>query len=145
MTSRLKPRSIGYWATTGLVALAMLSSGGMKLGGAEQLEANMIHLGYPTYLMTILGFWMVAAGIVLVLPGLGRIKEWAYAGIVFAMSGAFVSHLFLGDAFGDTFPSVVLIALAVASYVLRPSSRRLEAAVSAAQPGSAVSPQAAAA
>lgn len=121
----MKAKTITYWATTGLLSFALLSSGAMDLAGSQPLQESMARLGYPIYLMTILGFWMVAASVVLVVPRLGRLKEWAYAGIVFNMTGAFVSHLFAGDPFAQATPSLVLTGLAVASYALRPMARQV--------------------
>jgi len=118
-------KTIGYWATTGLLSFAMLGSAGGKLTQAEPLVESMEHLGYPLYLMTILGVWYLGAAVALMIPGMGRLKEWAYAGIVFAMTGAFASHLAAGDAVADSAPTLVLLAVAVTSYVLRPESRRV--------------------
>ena len=123
-----KARTIAYWITTVLAALPMLGSGSAKLMHAEQIVGNMKHLGYPEYIVNILGPWMVLGGIALLLPGFARVKEWAYAGIVFAMSGAVLSHLFAGDAFGQLMPPLVIMGLALASYFLRPPSRRLPSA-----------------
>ncbi len=112
-------KTLGYWATTGLLSLALFGSAAGKLSGAEPLVQSMEHLGYPTYLMNILGVWYLGAAIALLAPGLARVKEWAYAGIVFAMSGAFASHLFVGDGLAMSAPTLVLAALAVASYLLK--------------------------
>jgi len=118
----MKTQHIAFLGSTGLLSFALLGSGTMKLLGAEPLRQSMVHLGYPTYLLGILGFWMVAAVVALWLPGFGRLKEWAYAGIAFQMSGAFVSHLSVGDALAQSMPPLVLLALAVASYLLRPAA-----------------------
>ncbi len=121
----MNARNIAYWSTTALLAAAVLGSGLGKLAGAEPLVESMAHLGYPTYLLTILGAWMVAGAVVLLAPGFARVKEWAYAGIVFQMTGAFASHLFAGDAIATAAPTLFLTGLAVASYMLRPESRRI--------------------
>ena len=97
----------------------------------------MEHLGYPAYLLGILGFWMIAAVVALWLPGLDRLREWAYAGIVFQMTGAFVSHLFVGDALGQSIPVLGLLGLAVASYLLRSATGTQSGAVESAQPQAA--------
>ena len=122
------PRTAGYWATTGLLALALTGSGIGALTLQESLVEIMQHLGFPSYVGPILGAWYIAAAVAFVAPGLPLAKEWAYAGVVFAMTGAFASHLLAGDGFTEFAPSVVLISLAVASHVLRPASRRLGAA-----------------
>jgi hypothetical protein len=123
-------KSIGYWATTGLTAVAMGGSGMGKLMGAPEIQANFAKLGYPVYLMTILGVWMLGAAVVLLLPGFRLAKEWAYAGIVFAMTGAFASHLAAGDPLGQALPPLFITGFAVASYLLRPESRRLASSTS---------------
>jgi len=126
--SLMNPRMAGYWATTGLLAAVLFGSGAGALTQQESLVEAMVHLGFPIYVMRILGTWYVSAAVALVVPGLPLVKEWAYAGVVFAMTGAFASHVFAGDAIAESVPSVVLISLAVASYLLRPASRRLGAA-----------------
>ncbi len=117
---------VGYWLTTGLLAVAMFGSGLGAVTQQEFLVEIMEHLGYPRYMMSIMGTWYISAAVALVVPGLARVKEWAYAGIIFAMTGAFASHLFSGDAIADYAPSLVIASLAVSSYVLRPASRRLK-------------------
>jgi len=134
----MNARTIGYWATTGLLSFAMLGSGAGKLAQAEPLVESMAHLGYPTYVMTILGAWYVSAALALLAPGLPRLKEWAYAGIVFAMTGAFASHIMAGDPVGPSMPTLVLAGLAVASWWLRPASRRLDAPAAEAAPATSL-------
>jgi len=123
----MNARTISYWITTALLSVAMLGAAAGKLTQAEPLVEAMGHLGMPLFLMTILGVWYLGAAVALLVPGLARVKEWAYAGIVFAMTGAFASHLYVGDAITDSLPVVILTALAVASYALRPASRRMDA------------------
>lgn len=131
----MQPRTIGYWLTTGVTGMAMLGSGLGKLTGAAPIAANIARLGYPSALLPILGSWMVAGGIVVLLPKLPLVKEWAYAGIVFAMTGAFASHLLAGDPVGAALPPLVIAGLALVSYVLRPDSRRLASTISRTQGG----------
>src|SRR5262249_18877024 len=82
-------------------------------------------LGYPVYFVMILGFWKLLGSLALVVPGLPRVKEWAYAGIFFNMTGAAVSHLVCHDAAWHVGVTLGLAALAVASWALRPASRTL--------------------
>jgi hypothetical protein len=82
------------------------------------------HLGYPQYLRLVLGVAKPAAGIVLLLPGLRLVKEWAYAGAAFAWSMATIAHWQAGDGVHALFPLVLLVFLVV-SHVTRPASRRL--------------------
>jgi DoxX-like family len=86
------------------------------------------HLGYPLYFATLLGVWKLLGAIVITAPGLPRVKEWAYAGFCFDLTAAAMSHAAVGDATGDIVAPLVFLALVVASWALRPESRRLPAA-----------------
>lgn len=114
---------IVYWATT-IVAGAMLAFALSYLTGSAQIVEGFNHLGYPQYLRVILGVAKPAAGLVLLLPGLRVLKEWAYAGAAFAWSMATIAHWRAGDGAASLFPLVLLVFLAV-SYLTRPASRRL--------------------
>lgn len=123
---------IAYRAVTGLFGVALAGSGVGDLMHAPAIAEGLHHLGYPPYLMTILGVWKLLGVVALVTPGHARLKEWAYAGFAFHLSGAFVSHLMGGDPFSAAVPSLVLFALGAASWRLRD----LVAAASGGQPAS---------
>ncbi|MFB7639748.1 DoxX family protein [Peribacillus butanolivorans] len=117
---------IAYWTVTLLLAAAiMLSDIGqlMQYGGNVGLVTN---LGYPLYILTILGIWKMLGVIALVVPGFPRLKEWAHAGIFFLMTGAALSHAFAND-YGDYGFHIILplsyAALNIATWALRPQSR----------------------
>lgn len=116
-------RSTGYWITTGLFALALFASGIGDLVQAPQIVEGVTHLGYPVYLVTLLGIWKVLGVGAILAPGLPRLKEWAYAGFVFELSGAAFSHLSVGEP-GVVVP-LALLVLGVASWALRPENRLL--------------------
>lgn len=120
-------RNIPYWITTALFAFALTGSGIMAITRQPQMMAGFEHLGYPAYLLTILGAWKLLGVVALISPGLPRLKEWAYAGFVFNLTGAIASHLAVGDAPGQVVAPVLLLALLAASWKLRPSSRSLAA------------------
>jgi len=128
----MSAKAIGYWATTLFVALELLVGGLTDLlHGREALVAGqpvvavVTHLGYPVYVLTILGGWKLLGGVVLLMPRFPRLKEWAYAGTVFEMTGAAVSWWVRGaDAGTISFPLLVA-ALALASWALRPPDRTL--------------------
>jgi uncharacterized membrane protein YphA (DoxX/SURF4 family) len=126
-TNMSKPL-IGYWLATGLFCLAMTAGGSMNLMRAEMQQEAMTALGYPDYLMTILGVAKILGVIALLIPGVPLLKEWAYAGFTFDLLGAGASHAFVGDAVGETMMPVVILAIAAASYCLRPADRRLRLA-----------------
>lgn len=116
---------IGYWVTTALVAAVMGLGGAMDLVRPPELLEGMAHLGYPAYFLLILGVWKIGAAIALLAPKLPLLKEWTYAGVFFDLSGAAASHAFAGDPASDVATPLVIAALAVASWWLRPASRRL--------------------
>lgn len=125
MTETSKPRLIGFWILTGLVVVSQGISGVLDLVGFEQVATQLQALGYPKYLMLILGVAKLAGVIVLAIPGFLRLKEWAYAGFAIDFLGAFFSHLLAGQAFGESAPSLVFFGILMASYALRPASRTL--------------------
>jgi len=121
-------KMITYWTVTLLLAAAVMLSGIgqlMQFGGNIELVTN---LGYPLYVMTILGIWKVLGSFALVVPGFPRLKEWVHAGIFFLMTGAALSHVFAND-YGDNGFNFILplsyAALNIASWALRPKSRKL--------------------
>jgi len=130
----VKTTKIGYWATTGLVAAGFAVGGLADLSGSAEVRAGLEHLGYPVYLAALLGVWKVLGAVAIVAPRLPRLKEWAYAGMFFDLSGAFVSHASVGDPAPKLIAPLVLLALLVASWALRDESRKLEAAEREAQP-----------
>ena len=120
---KFKPKAIGYWVTTGLLAAAFLAAGAAELASGSAAVASTLALGYPAYFLTILGAWKVLSVPALLAPRLPRLKEWAYAGIFFDLTGAAASHAFSGDLPGRFATPLVLLAIAAASWALRPPSR----------------------
>ena len=118
-----KQRLIGYWVTTGLFAAAFLASGVAEVTGAPAVVAAMRPLGYPLYFLTILGVWKILGAVALLAPRLPRLKEWAYAGIFFDLTGAAFSHASSGDPAGKVATPLVFLLLAAASWALRPPAR----------------------
>ena len=114
-------KKVGYWIATAVVALAMIAGGAADFMLIDPVKETMDHLGYPQYFAQIIGFWKVFGGIAILAPGFRRVKEWAYAGIFFDLTGAFVSHLAVGDGAADFAPPLVIAMLLVASYVLLPT------------------------
>ncbi len=88
---------------------------------------GMAHLGYPIYFLTIIGVWKLLGVIAILIPKYPLLKEWAYAGFFFTMSGAFFSHLGSGDLFAMMFPSLLLLTLTVVSWYFRPADRKMVA------------------
>jgi len=121
----MKSRKIGYWVTTGLTALLFLFGGVVDLLRSDAVAVGMAHLGYPLYFAAILGVWKILGGIAILAPGLPRLKEWAYAGILFDLTGAAASHASSGDPASKIATPLVFLIVAIASWALRPASRRL--------------------
>jgi len=125
MTKRNK---IIYWIFTIWLALGMVSTGVVQLmkakngaGGADSVA----RLGYPMYVLTIIGVWKLLGVIAVLIPRFPLLKEWAYAGFFFVMSGAVISHLVMGSPIGETLPAVLLLVLTVISWYFRPADRKI--------------------
>jgi len=121
MTKRNK---IIYWISTLWLALGMLSTGTVQLFKLKADVDQMTHLGYPVYLLTILGIWKILGVVAVLVPKFPVLKEWAYAGFFFAMSGAAISHIVSGDRVSQIFPALLLLILTMVSWYFRPESRR---------------------
>jgi DoxX-like family len=123
-----KRTKILYWITTVWLALGMVSTGAVQLfkategqGGAEMLT----HLGYPVYLLTILGIWKLLGVVAVLIPKFSILKEWAYAGFFFVLSGAIFSHIASGDPVKEIFPALLLLILTAVSWYFRPAERKI--------------------
>lgn len=117
------PRKIAYWSTTAIVAVALLGSL-TYLTGSEQVVSGFAKAGYPQYLRIVLGIAKPVAALVLLLPGLPLLKEWAYAGVTFALVMATISAYSIGEMWALP---LALLALLAVSYLTRPASRRVMA------------------
>jgi uncharacterized membrane protein YphA (DoxX/SURF4 family) len=119
----MKTKKTVYWITTAWVVCIMTISGFMSVVHAPRMMAGFAHLGYPPYFANLLGVAKLLGVCVLLLPGLARLKEWAYAGFGITILSASYSHLLSGDGLHALEPLITLAALA-ASYLARPASRR---------------------
>ena len=127
-----KRDKIIYWIATLWLASGMLSTGILQLSKTKAEGAvappgvdGIIHLGYPVYFLTIIGIWKIRGVIALLIPKSPLLKEWAYSGFFFIMSGAIYSHIAAGDPVNEIFPSVLLLVLTGVSWYFRPLNRRL--------------------
>jgi hypothetical protein len=121
----MRGKVIGYWVTTGIVALVLFSGGFFHVIQQTGAVEGITGLGYPSYLVPILGVWKMLGGVALVAPRTPRLKEWAYAGTIFDLTGAALSHAAHGSVVGHIVWPLGLAALAIASWALRPESRIL--------------------
>jgi hypothetical protein len=117
-------RKIAYWGSTAIVAVMLLFTLSY-LTGSEQAVSGFTKAGYSQNLRIVLGIAKPTAAIVLLLPGLALLKEWAYAGVTFAFVMAFITHYTGGDGVQLWSMPLALLALLIVSYVTRPASRRL--------------------
>jgi uncharacterized membrane protein YphA (DoxX/SURF4 family) len=129
MTKRNK---IIYWISTIWLALGMLATGTLQLFKAKAEGAvappgvyGITHLGYPVYFLTILSVWKILGVVALLIPKFPLLKEWAYAGFFFAMSGAVFSHIASGDSMTQNVPALLLLILTVISWSFRPADRKI--------------------
>jgi len=116
-----------YWVTTGLLGLDFLVGGAFQIARSPQAVEGFAHLGYPAYFVGLLGVWKILGALALLVPGLPRLKEWAYAGIFFDVSAGVVSVIAVGDGFGPALLPFAFLVLTLASWALRPASRVLHA------------------
>lgn len=122
MTKRNK---IIYWIATIWLALGMLSTGMVQLLKVKSETDFIINLGYPAYFLTILGISKIVGVVIVLIPKFPLLKEWAYAGFFFTMSGAIFSHLASGSAISEILPPVLLLVLTAVSWYFRPVSRKV--------------------
>jgi DoxX-like family len=118
-------RTVAFWATTFIIVFELVAGSVWNLLAIEWVEVQLAHLGYPHYLVYIIGAWHVGAAVAIIAPRLPLIKEWAYAGCFFLWSGAVASHLSARHGFESWSVPLMFATCAVASWVLRPADRRL--------------------
>ncbi|SDK98303.1 DoxX-like family protein [Catalinimonas alkaloidigena] len=120
-----KRNQIIYWIATLWLALGMGSTGAVQILHQPAEVENITQLGYPPYFLTLLGFWKILGVVAVLLPKFPLLKEWAYAGFFFAMSGATFSRIAAGDSFAALAPSLLLLVLTVVSWYFRPANRKV--------------------
>lgn len=119
-----KRTRIIYWIATAWLALGMVSTGIVQLIRLPSEVDNFTQLGYPIYLLTLLGVWKILGTVTVLMPKFPLLKEWAYAGFFFVMSGAIISNLASGNPVSSIVPSLLLLILTVVSWVSRPAHRK---------------------
>ncbi|GAA0966084.1 DoxX family protein [Actinocorallia libanotica] len=128
-----KKQRIAYWASTLVLASGLAGSGIQQLLRTEGREAlappyawGIAELGYPVYVLTILGMWKVLGVLALLVPGQPLLKEWAYAGVFFLLTGGMFSHLASGDPWYQLLPALFLLVFTMISWYFRPADRKLQ-------------------
>jgi hypothetical protein len=117
-------RKVIYWVTTGLLAALSVFAAFSYLSGSPQAVEGFAHVGYPQQLRVILGIAKLLGAVALIMPGVPKVKEWAYAGFTFAWISASVAHYLAKDGAAAFLPLLLLVFLII-SYVTRPASRQL--------------------
>lgn len=120
-----KSQKITYWIATIWLAAGMLAGGIQQLLQIGGYPGILRHLGYPMYFMSIIGAWKILGVVAILVPRFTVLKEWAYAGFFFVMSGAVVSHLVMGDTIKDMAPALSLLILTALSWYFRPADRKI--------------------
>lgn len=119
-TSNHAGRKVLYWLSTGMTALAYFVMAAGNLTRQPAMAEAFAGLGYPPFLMTILGAWMLLGALaILFATSRPRLQEWAYAGMFFHLSGATFSHVAHGDPMGHVIVPLVPLALVLTSWALR--------------------------
>ncbi|HTF17153.1 MAG TPA: DoxX family protein [Chryseolinea sp.] len=122
MTKRNK---IIYWISTLWLALGMTSTGIVQLFQMKDEVAFILKMGFPAFFLSILGFSKILGVVAVLIPKFPLVKEWAYAGFFFTMSGAIYSHLASGNSIGEIFPPLLLLVLTIVSWYFRPADRKV--------------------
>src|SRR5882757_8656403 len=120
-----KRKLIWYWIITALLSFCIFSGGLAQAMQVKGVVQGFKPLGYPTYFISLIGVWKVLGIIAILIPGFKLLKEWAYAGIFFAMSGAVISHIASGDVNIQIIAPVLLAVFTVLSWYLRPTDRKI--------------------
>ena len=120
-----KTKIITYWIATLWASLGVTATAIVQVFGKNAQAAHIASLHYPGYFITLIGTWKMLGVIALLIPKFPLLKEWAYAGFFFLLTGALYSHIAVGDPASELYPSALLLVLILLSYFLRPASRRL--------------------
>lgn len=120
-----KRNKIIYWIVTIFLSIGMLAGGiqqALQIGGYNEIITK---LHYPLYVLSILGVWKILGVIAILIPKFPLLKEWAYAGFFFAMSGAAISHFVVVQSFTEAVPALILLIVTILSWYFRPSDRKI--------------------
>jgi hypothetical protein len=124
-----KRDKIIYWVSTLWLSLGMVSTGIVQIIQMEEEVQRMDILGYPGYFLIIIGVWKLLGVVAVLVPKFPLVKEWAYAGFFFLMTGAILSHVVMGDPAAEFFGPTLLLVLTIVSWTMRPSDRKIASAV----------------
>lgn len=120
-----KSKTIWYWIITILLSFCLFSGGLAQALQVKGVVEGFKPLGYPIYFISIIGVWKVLGIIAILIPGFKLLKEWAYAGLFFTMTGAAISHIAANDIHPQIVAPIVLGIFTVLSWYLRPDNRKI--------------------
>ena len=129
----MKGKAIGYWVCTVLLVFFFLPGGIVQVMRTPQTVEGFAKLGFPVYFIIFLGVWKILGSLALVWPGLPLLKEWAYAGIFFDLTGAAVANGATGEAWWHVATPLAIIGVLYGSWTLRPASRTVAGSTAATQ------------
>jgi len=125
----MKKLKITYWIITGLVSAFILLGAIIDISVSPDAVALIKHLGYPVYLLPFIGVMKTLGVIAILVPGFPKVKEWAYAGLVFDTLGAVFSHLSSSDGSDKWAPALLALILVIASYLLYTKKKDQQSAI----------------
>lgn len=120
-----RTNKIIYWVSSLFLSVGMLAGGiqqMLQIGGYNEIVTQ---LGYPLYLLSIIGTWKILGVIAILIPKFQLLKEWAYAGFFFVMTGAAISHLAVGQPYVEIIPACTLLLALMLSWYFRPAERKI--------------------
>jgi len=120
-----KRKLIWYWIITAILSFCIFSGGLAQALQVKGVVQGFKPLGYPTYFISLIGIWKMLGIIAILAPKFKLLKEWAYAGIFFTMTGAVISHIASNDVSAQIIAPVVLAIFTVLSWYLRPADRKI--------------------
>ncbi len=123
--AQVKAKTIAYWIFTAMVSVQIIMGAILDFSNNVNFKLTLSHLGYPKYLLPILGAYRIAALIVILSPKMPRIKEWMYAGVFAELVIAVISHMAVSDPAGKWIPALSFAFITFASWYLRPANRKL--------------------
>jgi hypothetical protein len=120
-----KRNKIIYWIATIWLSLGMVSTGIVQILRLPEETQFIVDLGFPVYILPLLGVWKILGVLVILIPGYLLLKEWAYAGFFFTMTGALYAHVYMASPINETSPALLLLVLTLLSWYFRPESRKV--------------------
>jgi uncharacterized membrane protein len=122
-----KRKLLWYWIITAILSICIFSGGLAQAVQVKGVVQGFKPLGYPNYFISLIGIWKVLGIIAILIPNFKLLKEWAYAGLFFVMSGAVISHIASGDVSVKIIAPFLLVVFTVLSWYLRPANRKINA------------------